>query len=202
MTLVTVFLTLLLIMDPFGSIPVFLSQLKPLTPRRRRLVIVRELVIALLILALFLWFGQNVLAGLHLDQPALQISGGVILFLIALKMIFPGDMTTGSRPPEVASDVDYKEPLIVPLAMPLVAGPSAMAYVILISTQYPDRRWEWLIGLGLAWLVSVVVLLMADALSRWLGDRMITAIERLMGMILTTLSIQMLLDGLRSFFGT
>jgi multiple antibiotic resistance protein len=198
-TLVTVFLTLLLIMDPFGSIPVFLSQLKHLTPGRRRLVIVRELLIALVILALFLWYGQAVLSGLHLDQPALQISGGVILFLIALKMIFPGDVSAGGGAVEaVPPPALTKEPLIVPLAIPLVAGPSAMAYVILISTQYPDRRWEWLAGLGLAWAASVVVLLMADALAKWLGERVITAIERLMGMILTTLAVQMLLDGLRS----
>ena len=191
MTLVTVFITLLLIMDPFGSIPVFLSQLKHLAPGRRRLVIVRELLIALGILALFLWFGQAVLSGLHLDQQALQISGGVILFLIALKMIFPPETAAGAVEPPA------HEPLIVPLAIPLVAGPSAMAYVILISTQYPERRWEWLIGLGLAWAVSVVVLLMADALSKLLGERVITAIERLMGMILTTLAVQMLLDGWR-----
>jgi len=198
-TLITVFLTLLLIMDPFGSIPVFLSQLRHLAPGRRRLVIVRELVIALGILALFLWFGQAVLAGLHLDQPALQISGGVILFLIALKMIFPGDGSTGGGAVEaVPPPAQTKEPLIVPLAIPLVAGPSAMAYVILISTQYPERRWEWLVGLVMAWAVSVVVLLMADALAKWLGERVITAIERLMGMILTTLAVQMLLDGLRS----
>lgn len=201
MTLITVFLTLLLIMDPFGSIPIFLSQLKHLTPARRRLVIVRELVIALVVLALFLWFGQNVLAGLHLDQAALQISGGVILFLIALKMIFPGDVSAagGDIEQKPVADAPRKEPLIVPLAVPLVAGPSAMAYVILISTQYPDRKLEWLAGLGLAWLVSVFVLLMADALSKWLGERVITAIERLMGMILTTLAIQMLLDGIRQY---
>jgi len=201
MTLLTVFLTLLLIMDPFGSIPVFLSQLKHLSPGRRRLVIVRELFIALGVLALFLWFGQNVLSGLHLDQPALQISGGVILFLIALKMIFPGEISAGGGDIEAAptpAAASKKEPLIVPLAVPLVAGPSAMAYVILISTQYPDRKLEWLVGLSLAWLASTVVLLMADALSKWLGERVITAIERLMGMILTTLAIQMLLDGLRS----
>jgi multiple antibiotic resistance protein len=191
MTLMTVFLTLLLIMDPFGSIPIFLSQLKPLSPGRRRLVIVRELLIALVVLALFLWFGQNVLSGLHLDQSALQISGGVILFLIALKMIFPGE------PSAEPTQAEKKEPLVVPLAVPLVAGPSAMAYVILISTQFPERKLEWLGGLGLAWLVSVLVLLMADALSKWLGERVLTAIERLMGMILTTLAIQMLLDGLK-----
>lgn len=191
MTLLTVFLTLLLIMDPFGTIPVFLSQLRGLGPGRRRLVIVRELFIALLILAVFLWFGQAVLAGLHLSQPALQISGGIILFLIALRMIFP------SPNPLIAAETPAREPLIVPLATPLVAGPSAMAYVILISTQYPERRWEWLLGLVLAWALSTVILLMADVLARWLGDRVITAIERLMGMILTTLAVQMLLDGLK-----
>jgi multiple antibiotic resistance protein len=196
MTLVTVFLTLLLIMDPFGTIPIFLGQLKQLTPWRRRFVIVRELVIALFILALFLWFGESMLAGLHLDQAALQISGGVILFLIALKMIFPGETKLIAE--RSATEQKASEPLVVPLAVPVVAGPSAMAYVILISTQYPDRKGEWLLGLVLAWAVSVVVLLMADALSKWLGDRVITAIERLMGMILTTLAVQMLLDGLRS----
>ena len=161
MTLITVFLTLLLIMDPFGSIPVFLSQLKHLAPGRRRVVIVRELV-------------------------------------IALKMIFPGEVSAGGGAEAAVPPPVVKEPLIVPLAIPLVAGPSAMAYVILISTQFPDRRWEWLGGLVMAWAVSVVVLLMADALSKWLGERVITAIERLMGMILTTLAVQMLLDGLRN----
>jgi len=198
MTFTTVFFTLLLILDPFGSIPVFLNLLKHLTPRRRRLVIVRELVIALVILTIFLWYGQAVLSGLHLDQPALQISGGVILFLIALKMIFPGDASVGGGVEPEANLDPTKEPLIVPLAIPLVAGPSAMAYVILISTQHPEKRWEWLAGLILAWAASVVVLLMADALAKWLGERIITAIERLMGMILTTLAVQMLLDGLRS----
>ncbi len=195
MTLVTVFLTLLLVMDPFGNIPIFLSQLKDLTPGRRRLVIVRELVIALAVLAAFLWFGQTVLSGLHLDQAALQIAGGVILFLIALRMIFPEFGHSHGQP-----EATGKEPLIVPLAVPVVAGPSAMAYVILISTQYPEQRWEWLAALSLAWLVSVAVLLLADTLARLLGERVLTAIERLMGMILTTLAVQMLVDGLRLAF--
>jgi len=195
MTLVTVFLTLLLVMDPFGNIPIFVSQLKDLSPARRRIVIVRELVIALVVLAAFLWFGQSVLSGLHLDQAALQIAGGVILFLIALRMIFPEFGHSHGQPEETD-----REPLIVPLAIPVVAGPSAMAYVILISTQYPGRRWEWLIGLAAAWVVCVAVLLLADALARWLGDRVLKAIERLMGMILTTLAVQLLVDGLRLAF--
>jgi multiple antibiotic resistance protein len=198
MTLGTVFVTLFLIMDPLGSMPVFLSQLRHLRPGRRRLVIVREMFIALIVLALFLWYGQAVLSGLQLDQPALRISGGVILFLIALKMIFPGDVAAGGGAEHAFTAAPAKEPLIVPLAVPLVAGPSAMAYVILISTEFPERRLEWLTGLAMAWAASVVILLMGDALAKWLGDRVITAIERLMGMILTTLAVQMLLDGLRS----
>lgn len=195
MTLVTVFLTLLLVMDPFGNIPIFISQLQHLSPGRRRLVIVRELLIALVILAAFLWFGQSVLSGLHLDQAALQISGGVILFLIALRMIFPEFGHAHGQSEETG-----REPLIVPLAVPVVAGPSAMAYVILVSTQYPEQRLEWLAALSLAWLVSVVVLLLADTLARWVGPRVLMAIERLMGMILTTLAVQMLVDGLRIAF--
>lgn len=151
--------------------------------------------IALVVLAAFLWFGQAVLAGLHLDQAALQISGGVILFLIALRMIFPEFGHSHGQTEETP-----REPLIVPLAVPVIAGPSAMAYVILISTQYPDQRWEWLAGLSLAWAVSVIVLLLADMLAKVLGERVLTAIERLMGMILTTLAVQMLVDGLRLAF--
>jgi len=169
MTLGTVFVTLFLIMDPLGSMPVFLSQLRHLRPGRRRLVIVREMLIALVVLALFLWYGQAVLSGLQLDQPALRISGGVILFLIALKMIFPGDAAAGGGADHAFAAQPAKEPLIVPLAVPLVAGPSAMAYVILISTEFPERRVEWLMGLLMAWAASVVILLMADALASGLA---------------------------------
>lgn len=198
MTFFTVFITLLLIMDPFGNIPNFLSQLKGLTPGRRRWVILRELVIALAVLSLFLFFGQAILSGLHMSESALQISGGVILFLIALKMIFPAEKPA----PAAAEEVQNREPLVVPLAIPMVAGPSAMAFVILVSTQYPAQRLDWFFGLLSAWAVTVVVLLAADWLSKFLGERVLTALERLMGMILTTLSVQMLLQGIKVFMAS
>ena len=204
MTVYTVIITLVLVMDPFGNIPAFLSLLHNLSPKRRRLIILRELLIALGILTLFLFFGQGILASFNIGQSALRISGGVILFLIALRMIFPADrgaagsFKTDENPP-VSAGVS-KEPLIVPLAVPLVAGPSAMAYVILISTQYPERLLFWLLGLAIAWAICAIVLLAADFFARLLGEKVLTAIERLMGMILTTLAVQMLLEGLKGFF--
>jgi multiple antibiotic resistance protein len=193
MTVATVFISLLMILDPFGNIPIFLSQLRHLSAPRRRVVIFREMAIALAILALFLVSGKAILAGLHLSQSALEISGGVILFLIALRMIFPPESSQAD-----AVDPD-SEPMIVPLAVPMVAGPSAMAYVILVSSQYPDRLLEWSFALVAAWAAVVVVLLAADRLSRILGPKVLTAIERLMGMILTTLAVQMLLSGVKTF---
>jgi multiple antibiotic resistance protein len=192
MNLYTAAITLFLVMDPFGNIPIFLSVLQGYDARRRRRIMVRELAIALAVLTFFLFFGKYVLAGLHISEPALSISGGVILFLIAIRMIFP------SRPDMEETGGDG-EPVIVPLAVPLVAGPSSMAMVILFSTQYPERLLSWFAALVIAWFVGLVVLLLSDGLRRYLGNRVLKAIERLMGMILTTMAVQMLLSGLGEF---
>ncbi len=209
MSIYTVIITLILVMDPFGNIPFFLSILNGLEPKRRRLVIVRELLIALGVLVLFLFTGQALLSGMNISQAALQISGGVILFLIAVRMVFPenngapGSFATDQHQAEseitTALNKRRNEPFIVPLAVPLVAGPSAMAYVILISTQYPTERGLWLLGLLAAWAFSAVILLFADVIGRLLGHKVLTAIERLMGMILTTMAVQMLLEGFRTY---
>jgi len=185
--------TLFLIMDPFGNIATFLSVLASVPQRRRKKIIIREMLIALVILMLFLFFGKYILEGMQITEPALSISGGTILFLIAVKMIFPtggggGDM----QPPE-------SEPIVVPLAVPLIAGPSAMAMVILFSTQAPEKILLWLLALLIAWSLSALILISAETLSKLLGPRAIKAIERLMGMILTTMAIQMLLSGIASF---
>jgi multiple antibiotic resistance protein len=180
-------ITLILVMDPFGNIPPFLSILSHMPPRRRRRVILRELIIALFILVLFLFFGGYILKGMHISEPALTIAGGIILFLIALKMIFPG--TSGVQ---ITPDDD---PLIVPLAVPLVAGPSTIVMVTLLSTRTPGGSLESLASLLVAWSVTAVILLLSDALRLLLGTRILKAIERLMGMILTTMAVQMLLTG-------
>ena len=196
MRLYSALITLVLVMDPFGSIPVFLSLLGRVDPRRRRVVIVREMAIALGVLILFLFFGRYILAGLHVSGPAVSIAGGVILLLIAIRMIFPGAVP---QPESDAQSAAESEPVIVPLAVPLIAGPSAIATVTLLSTRYPGSLGRWLVALAGAWAASLGVLLASGFLGRILGTTVLRAIERLMGMILTTLAVQMLLSGVQEF---
>lgn len=193
MTIYTAAITLFLVMDPLGNMPIFISALKPVEPRRRKAIIVREMLIALVILGLFLFFGQYILQGMHISRSALRISGGIILFLIAIRMIFPRSKETGS------GDDREDEPFIVPLAVPLVAGPSAMTTVILFATQEPERIATWTAALAIAWFACAVILFFSDALHRILGRRLVAALERLMGMILTTMAIEMLLTGIGEF---
>lgn len=193
MTILTAAITLFLVLDPLGNIPVFLSVLRSVDANRRRRIILRELVIALAVLVLFLLFGRYILRAMNISAPALSVGGGVVLFIISLRMIFPelrSGATAGGGPEST------EEPLIVPLAVPLVAGPSAMATLILFSTQYPERIGAWFIALLAAWTVSVAVLLAGEFLRRVLGTRGLAAMERLMGMILVTVAVQMVLTGL------
>lgn len=178
-------------MDPFGNIPAFLSLLKEFSGRRRRIIILREMVIAFLILLLFLFFGRYILAGMNISEPALAIAGGVILFFIAIRMIFPGSRR--------AVGSSHEEPMIVPLAVPLVAGPSSMATVILFSTGNPGKLGALFAALLIAWAVSLIVLQFSDLFHRVIGRHGLNALERLMGMILTTMAVQMLLDGIGKF---
>lgn len=187
-------LLLFLIMDPLGNIPVFLGLLRPLPPRRRLFVLARELVIALAILFAVLLAGQWVLAALHLRQESISIGGGIVLFLIGLKMIFPPANGLFGEIPE-------GEPLVVPMAVPLIAGPSTMAALLLLANQDPARTVDWSLALLLAWLASAVILFSATSLYRWLGPRALGALERLMGMLLVALSVQMVLDGVAAYLG-
>ena len=198
MTIYSAAITLFLVMDPLGNIPVFLSLLDHVHPARRRVIIVREMFIALGVLCLSLFFGRYIMVGLQIGEPALGIGGGVVLFIIALRMIFPRPDSSTESAARSDAGTD-SEPLVVPLAVPLVAGPSAMAMVILYSTQHPDRILSWLAALLVAWFASAVILLSADVLRRYLGRRVIKAVERLMGMILVTLAVEMFLDGLRKY---
>jgi multiple antibiotic resistance protein len=190
MTIESAALLLFLVMDPLGNIPFFIAAMKQVDPARHRAVVVRELLIALGVLIVFLFAGRFLLQALHISEPALTIAGGVILFLIALRMIFP----SAERP--LQEDV-HGEPFIVPLAIPYVAGPSALATVVLLMSRFPDRWPEWLLALVLAWSVSSVIIYFASGLRRYLGERGLIAMERLMGMVLIAVAIQMLMTGLR-----
>jgi MarC family membrane protein len=192
MTLYSAAITLILVMDPLGNVPLFLSVLNHVDPKKRQRIILRETFIAFIILVIFLFFGRLILNGMHISEPALQIAGGIILFLIAIKMIFP------DHQPENKTR-DEGDPLIVPLAIPLIAGPSTMTMVMLLANQAPQNMPRWFAALTIAWLVTTLILVFADFLRKILGDRGLTAIERLMGMILTTMAVQMFLSGLEQF---
>jgi multiple antibiotic resistance protein len=192
MSVVSAAVLLFVVMDPLGNIPMFLVALRDVDASRRRRVVLRELVIALAILALFLIAGQYVLDIFHISEPSLSIAGGIILFLIALRMIFHGEEG-------VFAETHEHEPFVVPLAVPYLAGPSAMATVMLLVTRDPERWLDWLVALGSAWLVSAFILFFGADLSRLLGRRGLTAIERLMGMLLTAVAVQMALNGLTAF---
>ena len=194
MTILSAALLLFLILDPLGNIPVFLSVLKPLTPRRQRIVLARELLIALVVLMGFLWAGKYALEMMHLRQESVAIAGGIVLFLIGIRMIFP-------RPEGLMGELPGGEPFIVPLAIPLVAGPSGMAAVMLMGSQEPDRMGAWSLALVLAWGATAAILFSATLLYKLLGRRALIALERLMGMLLVAISVQMLLDGLAVYLG-
>jgi multiple antibiotic resistance protein len=192
MTIASAALLLFLILDPLGNIPVFLSILRRLPPRRQRIVVARELLIALGVLMGFLWAGKYALEAMHLRQESVSIAGGIVLFLIGIRMIFP--------PPEgLMGEIPDGEPFIVPLAIPMVAGPSGMAAVMLMGSSEPARLGEWSLALLIAWAATAAILFSATYLYKWLGPRALTAIERLMGMLLVAISVQMFLDGLAGY---
>jgi len=182
---------LLLITDPFGNIPIFAHALKSVAPERRTIVILREVLIAFGLLLGFMFVGDSFLRLMNLSQLSLQIAGGVVLFLIALRMIFPP--VAG----ETAEAVG--EPLIVPLAIPALAGPSAMATVMLLVSQAPERRMEWVAALCVTMAVGALVLVLAERIQRVVGERVVIAIERLIGLILVAVAVEMLLRGIKAF---
>ena len=192
MTIASAALLLFLILDPLGNIPVFLGLLRGMPPSRQRIVLARELLIALAVLLLFLWAGRYALQAMHLRQESVSIAGGIVLFLIGLRMIFP--------PPQgLMGELPDGEPFIVPMAIPMIAGPSGMAAVMLMGTQEPERMGAWSLALLLAWAGTAVILFSATYLYKWLGQRALIAIERLMGMLLVAISVQMFLDGIRDY---
>lgn len=189
MSLYVAVITLFLVMDPLGNIPVFFSILKKYDPKRQTRIILRESAIAFLILVLFVFFGHYILLGLHITTPALNIAGGIILFIIAIRMIFPGAAQAFGKEEHV------EEPLIVPLAVPLTAGPSAIAIVMVFVTRNPAHVWLVFFAVVIASIIFVAIMLCSRYLMKVLGQRGLTAVERLMGLILTTIAVQMFLTG-------
>ncbi len=184
--------TLFLLMDSFGNIPFFLSFLKGIPRKRQRWIICREMLIALITIVLFNFLGEALLLFLQIQTFTVQVAGGVILFILSLRMIFPAPKELGLEQSRA------KEPFIVPLAVPLVAGPAVLAAVILYSQQ--TSLWIMSAAIFLAWMASLLVLLISPFLQHLLGNKGVTALERLMGLILILIAVQMFLSGFSSCF--
>jgi len=184
---------LLLITDPLGNIPLFISCLRGVAKQRRAVVILREVAIAFVILLVFMVAGNRFLRMMGLTDTSLRIGGGIVLFLIALRMIFP-------HPGGPFGSADKGgEPLIVPLAIPALAGPSALATVMLLTSQAPGKTFEWIGALTVTMLVCAIVLVLAERIQALLGERVVTAFERLMGLVLVAISVEMILAGIGAF---
>ncbi|MCF8209335.1 MAG: NAAT family transporter [Rhodoferax sp.] len=190
-TFLSATILLVLITDPIGNIPIFANALKHVAPERRAKVILREILIAFFLLLTFMFVGASFLRVMNLSELSLQIGGGVILFLIALRMVFP--------PAEAQESELLEEPLIVPLAVPAVAGPSALATVLLLVSQQPERRLEWIAALCVTMAISAIVLVSAERIQRVIGSRLVVAVERLMGLVLVSVAIEMMLRGIKVF---
>jgi multiple antibiotic resistance protein len=195
MEFVSAVLALFLVMDPVGNVPVFTSYLAEVAERRRPRVVVRESIVALVILVAFLLFGPTMMRLLHVEQPSLHLAGGTLLFLISLSMIFPGMCRFTADGEEQGRG----EPFIVPLATPFLAGPSTIATIMIFVSREPRLFWQWLAALVVAWALTTMILMLSAPLTRLLGTRWLLACERLMGMILTVIAVQMFLNGVKLF---
>ncbi len=193
-TFLSALVLLLLVLDPFGSLPIFISVMRNVEPARRTRVALRESALAFAVLVTFMLTGQWFLTVMHLSERSLEVAGGVILLIIAVRMIF----ASGSE--VYAADGQAREPLIFPLAVPLLAGPSAMATVLLLASRQPERLLTWVGALTVAMVVSAVVLIGADRIRKWIGSSMVSAIEKLMGLVLTAIAVEMILAGLKRYF--
>lgn len=192
-------LTLFFVMDPLGNIPIFLSVLAKVPEERRRIILARELFIAFLIMVVFLFCGEFFLKLLGLKSESVSVGGGIVLFLISLRMIFPDESKHSAQKSDNPPATE-EEPFLIPLAVPLLAGPSTLAVLLLFQAQQRGTQLYLFGSLTLAWLATAVILLSSEIFVKVLKKRGLIALERLMGMLLVTLATQMILDGVKDFF--
>lgn len=188
---------LFFILDPLGNVPLLLNVLKNVDKKNRPKIIIRETLIGLIILVVFLFFGGNFLSIFHLEKESITLAGGIIFFIIAIKMIFPdpdGDNLFGSK--------DNADPLIVPIAMPMIAGPSALATLLVLAKTNPEKTTLLMASLMLAWTASAIVLLLSPLLYKLLKEKGLAALEKLIGMLLLIMSVQMFINGIRGISTT
>jgi MarC family membrane protein len=192
-TFISALILLLLVLDPLGSLPIFIAVMRHVQPLRKRKVALRETLIAFVVLLIFMFTGNKLLELMHLSERSLEVAGGVILLMVAIRMVFSHDGGAYGI-------VEGKEPMIFPLAVPLLAGPSAMATVLLLASRQPGRVLDWVAALSVAMLVSLLILMSAERIRKLLGSSVISAFEKLMGLVLTAIAVEMILAGLKRYF--
>ena len=197
LSIVSTAILLLFVLDPFGNVPLLLSILKNIDQKRHRMIILREMLIGLFILLIFLFFGERFLSIFGLETQAITIAGGIIFFVIAIKMIFP-DPNGHSL---FVSNAE-EEPLVVPIAIPMVSGPASIATLMLLAKSHPEQMSSIFISVLIAWSVTAVILLSSPRLYRLLKRRGLTAMERLMGMLLLMMAVEMFIRGIRELMPT
>lgn len=187
---------LLLVMDPPGNAPVVQGLMQHIEPRRRMRIMVREMFIVLGLLLLFFFLGEEILKWLGLSNGSLNLTGGIMLFLIAVGMVFP---TVPSR--TRSTDPVGEEPFIVPIAMPLIVGPAVISLVMMQAAMayYGNMLAEGIIAMLLAWFASSVLMLFSGKILDCLGEKGTVALTRLMGTILVMIAVQMLLNGITEY---
>lgn len=195
-SIISTMMLLFFVLDPFGNVPLLLSILKNANQKQRYKTIIRESIIGLFILLIFFFFGEQFLSVFHLQTEAITIAGGIIFFVISLKMIFPnsqGDSIFSSK---------EDDPLVVPIAMPMIAGPGALATVLVLVKTNTEHLGALFSSLLLAWGISSLILLFAPVLYSILKNKGLTALERLMGMLLLIMAVQMFIDGITGLLKT
>ncbi len=197
MDILSTAILLLFILDPFGNVPLLLSILKNIDPAKHRKIIIREMLIGLFILVIFLFFGERFLSIFGLETQAITIAGGIIFFVIALKMIFPDP--NGHSLFVSSSD---EEPLVVPIAIPMISGPASIASLMLLAKSHPTEISSILVSVLIAWFITSVILLSSPKLYKVLKRRGLTAMERLMGMLLLMMAVEMFIRGIRELIPT
>ena len=193
-TFSSILILFFLVMDPLGNLPVFITTLENLPPKRYGAVVLRESLIALGVLLLFFFCGGKILEFFHISKASLELSGGIILFLIAIKLIFstPAEQMQGQNNPA-------HEPFIVPLAIPLFAGPGSMSTAILLGGKSGSLFAEAL-ALICAWSICTLILLSGRYAGKFLGTKVLAAMESLMGLLLTTMALEMIISGIKQAF--
>ncbi|MDR0953571.1 MAG: NAAT family transporter [Elusimicrobiota bacterium] len=190
-------ITLILVMDPFGNIPMFITTLKKVAPERRTFILVREIVIALVIMVVFLFIGGGFLKLLGIEQYSLSIAGGIILFIIAVKLVF-----NSLDEEEAKGNPKDEEPFVVPLAIPLIAGPASLSMLLILSADVGATPFYVFISVMIASFLNAVILMLSFPISNLLGKRGLIALERLTGMLLVLMSVNMIMNGIAVFVKT